>query len=88
MPTDNREDVDHMRRSYRLAFFVAVALAVVGAPLLMQGVVALVTGFSDSIGHPAVEGIALFSLSALPMLGAWFAWRRTQNFQRFLDQRS
>jgi hypothetical protein len=67
-------------------FFAAVGLAVVGAPLLMQGVVALVSGFSDSIDHPVVRSLGIFSLSTLPMVLAWLAWRRTQDFQRFLDQ--
>jgi len=66
-------------------FLAAVTLAAVGAPLLMQGVVALVSGFSDSMGHPVARGVGLFSLSALPMVLAWLAWRRTQDFQRFLD---
>lgn len=86
VPTDHREDMDHLRRSYRFAFFAAVILATVGAPLLMQGVVALVSGFSESIGRPVIESLGLFSLSALPMVGAWFAWRRTQDFERFLAE--
>jgi hypothetical protein len=81
VPSSHHEDVDHVRRSYRFMFLAAVTLAAVGAPLLMQGVVALVSGFSDSMGR----GVGLFSLSALPMVLAWLAWRRTQDFQRFLD---
>jgi hypothetical protein len=69
-------------------FSASVCLAAVGAPLLMQGVVALVASFegqSAMSGGSIAWGFVLFALSAVPMALAWLAWRRTQVFQRFID---
>jgi hypothetical protein len=77
-----------LHRSYRFMFSASVSLAAIGAPLLMQGVVALVASFenqSATSGGSLVRGFVLFTLSAVPMTLAWLAWRRTQQFQRFID---
>jgi hypothetical protein len=77
-----------LHRSYRFMFSASVCLAAIGAPLLMQGVVALVAGFEGPnamSGGSIGRGLALFALSALPMTFAWLAWRRTQLFQQFID---
>jgi hypothetical protein len=70
-------------------FSASVCLAAIGAPLLMQGAVALVSGLT---GAPhatlssAAQGIAIFVLSGVPMVLAWVAWRRTQQFQQHMER--
>jgi hypothetical protein len=86
MSAGNHGDVEYFRRWYRLLFGSAVALAAVGAPLLMQGAVALADGFSSaSTGTAALTSILLFGLSATPMALAALAWRRSQDFRRLID---
>jgi hypothetical protein len=86
MSAANREDIEYFRHWYRLMFGSALALAAVGAPLLMQGAVALADGFSSAPPGPsALTSIVLFGLSATPMALAALAWRRSQYFRRFID---
>jgi len=71
-------------------FSASVCLAAIGAPLLMQGTVALVDSFSGAQRasfNSAVHGVAVFALSSVPMLLAWVAWRRTQVFQEHIERR-
>jgi hypothetical protein len=70
-------------------FGTAITLALIGAPVFMQGAVALATDLappSDSVGGSAFGGLLIFALSGLPMVLSWLAWRRTEDFRRFLDQ--
>ena len=56
----------------------------------MQGTVALVDSFSGvrrASLNSAVQGVAVFALSSVPMLLAWVAWRRTQEFQEHIERR-
>ena len=82
------KDLSRIRRAYRLTFAASVCLAAIGAPVLMQGTVALVEG----ITHPQpgegamIQGLVVFCLSGIPMMLAWFAWRRTKIFLRELDE--
>jgi hypothetical protein len=81
-------DATQLHRSYRFMFSASVCLAAIGAPLLMQGVVALVASFEGqgtTSGGSITHGFVLFALSAVPMTLAWLAWRRTQEFQRSID---
>ena len=71
-------------------FSASVCLAAIGAPLLMQGAVALVsglTGAQPATHTSAVHGIVIFVLSGVPMVLAWIAWRRTQQFRQDTERR-
>jgi hypothetical protein len=86
MSAGDHKDIEYFRRWYRLLFGSAVALAAVGAPLLMQGAVALADGFSpSSSGASALNSILLFCLSGTPMALAALAWCRSQDFRRVID---
>ena len=89
-PPTKEFDAEKLRRSYRFMFSASVCLAAIGAPLLMQGVVALVDSVSGSQRatlSSVVQGVAVFVLSSVPMLLAWVAWKRTQQFQEHLERR-
>lgn len=86
MSAGDREDIEYFRRWHRLLSGSAVALAAVGAPLLMQGAVALADRFSSfSADSSALISVLLFGLSATPMALAALAWRRSQDFRRYID---
>jgi len=89
-PPTREFDAERLRRSYRFMFSASVCLAAIGAPLLMQGAVALVgslTGAQHATLSSAVHGIVLFVLSGVPMVLAGVAWRRTQQFQEYMERR-
>jgi hypothetical protein len=88
MSVEGHKDVTRVRRAYRGAFAASVCLAAIGAPILMQGAVALVTGVTrpESAAGGLMHGLLLFGLSAIPMILAALAWRRTQSFQATLDE--
>jgi hypothetical protein len=71
-----------------LTFAAAVFLAAIGAPLLMQGTVAFVSALANPQpgGSSPLQALLLFALSTVPMALAWFAWRRTQEFQSDIDE--
>ena len=84
---DNK-DIAQIRRAYRATFAASVCLAAIGAPLLMQGAVALVRGLiqaRDAAGS-LMPALLFFALSTVPMTLAALAWRRTQEFQAKIDQ--
>lgn len=89
MSATDHENIEIARRNYRLLVGAAVTLAAVGAPVFMQGAVALATRLTAPVpatDHTPAEALGLFALSALPLVLAWLAWRGTQHFRRALDQ--
>ena len=77
-----------LRRSYRVLCSTSVCLAVLGAPLFMQGTVAFVRRFSGTATASSasiLQGIALLVLSCVPLVLAWLTWRQTQRVLEDLD---
>lgn len=91
MPTraTDRQDVETARRAHRLLTAAAITLAAVGAPIFMQGAVALANELApptrSTVASP-IEALLTFILSAAPLVLAWLAWRKTQRFRSSLDQ--
>lgn len=86
-PIGEQKDIARIRRVYRTAFAASVCLAVIGAPVFMQGTVALAIGIArPEASHASlIRGVVLFGLSVLPMALAALAWRLTQTYQQTLD---
>jgi hypothetical protein len=87
-PIGEQRDIARIRRVYRTTFAASVCLAAIGAPIFMQGTVALALG----IAHPEpshgslIRGVLLFGLSLIPIALAAVAWKLTQTYQQTLDK--
>jgi hypothetical protein len=77
------------RRVYQILLAVAICLAVVGSPMLMEGVVALVMGMSPNSPQQAGSlgsGFVRFLIGAAPMGLAAYTWHRVKSLERLLEQ--
>jgi hypothetical protein len=76
------------RRTYQLLLVIAICLAVIGSPMLMEGAVALAKGITQdpSQPHAAAYGLFRFALGAAPMVLAGYTWGKVKGLERLLEQ--
>jgi len=74
------------RKTYQMLLVIAVCLAVVGAPMLMDGAVALAKGLTEGLTPQAVAyGLARFAVGAAPMVLAAYTWGKVRGLERVLE---
>jgi hypothetical protein len=76
------------RKTYQVLLVIAVCLAVVGAPMLMEGAAALAKTFSQDSAQPHATAYSFFrfAVAAAPMILAAYTWTRVKGLQRVLEQ--
>jgi len=76
------------RKTYQMLLVIAICLAVIGAPMLMEGAVALVKGLTQGSADPqaVVVGLARFALGAAPMVLAAYTWAKVRGLERVLEE--
>ena len=77
-----------LMRSYRLLLVSAVSLALIGAPVFMQGAVTLAQAAAAADRGTWSGALAMFAVCSTPLALAGFAWRRTLDCRRAMDDRS
>ena len=75
------------RKTYQMLLVIAICLAVIGAPMLMDGAVALVKGLTEgSTPRAAAYGFVRFAVGAAPMVLAGYTWGKVRGLERVLEE--
>ena len=87
IPVDTEAHERH-RKTYQVLLVIAICLAVIGSPMLMEGAVSLVNGITQGSVDPeaVVVGVGRFAVGAAPMVLAAYTWGKVRGLERVLEE--